>query len=61
MVTSDHADLSRASSIASHVPRCTKLSLPAVDCLLQVEDLCREPDAAEVQSMLADLLAKLES
>ena len=36
MVTSDHADLSRASSIASHVPRCTKLSLPAVDCLLQV-------------------------
>ena len=36
MVTSDHADPSRASSIASHVPRCTKLSLPAVDCLLQV-------------------------
>ena len=36
MVTSDHADLSRASSIASHVPRCTKLTLPAVDCLLQV-------------------------
>jgi ATP-dependent DNA helicase UvrD/PcrA len=44
------------------VPRTPSRFLDGVpESLLTVEDLCREPDAGEVQSMLADLLAKLES